>query len=89
MTKNLMKLQWIEKTKITKYAPGVDPNDPKAQPYEVLESSRELSPDETAKAVAMVESMKLGQIEQLDEQIVQKRKNLKNLNRGEMKHADH
>lgn len=81
MTKNLMKLQWIEKTKITKYAPGVDPNDPKAQPYEVLESSRELSPDETAKAVAMVESMKLGQIASLDEQIDRKRKNLKKLHK--------
>jgi hypothetical protein len=86
---NPMKIQWIEKTKISKYEPGVDPNDPAAVPYEIVETTRELSEEEVAKAVAMIERMKLGQIEQLDEQIVQKRKNLKNLNRGEMKHADH
>lgn len=77
---NLMKLQWIEKTKISKYRDGVDPHDPRSTPYEVVESSRELSPEETARVVAMVESMKVGEIASLDEQIDQKIKNLKTLN---------
>lgn len=83
MTGEGMKLQWIEKSKISKYAEGVDPHDPTSVPYEVIETSRELSDEETKNVVKMIEGMKLGEIAGLDEKISKKRADLKKLNEVE------
>lgn len=80
MTATTLKLNWIEKTKITKFAEGVDPHDPNSVPYEVIESSRELSGAETEKVVKLVESMKVGGISELDATIARKREQIKKLN---------
>lgn len=72
-------IQWIEKSKLLKYAPGVDPKDPKSVPYEVVESVRELTQEETANVVKIIEGMKLGEIEALNTKINQKRADLKKL----------
>jgi len=57
MSDEKVALRLIERTKITKYAPGVDPKDPKSVPYEVVEESRELSPEETQKALTYLRGM--------------------------------
>lgn len=89
MTNNLLKLQWIEKTKVTKFAPGVDPKDPASVPYEVIESSRELSEEEVAKVVQMIEGTKIGEIGQLDGTIARKKEILTKLGEQEKKHGNH
>ena len=59
-------LKFVDKTTLTKYAPGVDPKDPTSIPDEVVKTERYLSSEETAMVIGMIANLQLDEIQKLE-----------------------